>query len=216
MDPNEFLTYKKFSYKNQATALTDLLIANEIETLFEDTSAVFDLTFANNELNKEFRVKLKKQDFDKADKLLLSLSADQLNEVDADYYLFEFSDDELMEVLTKSEEWSEFNYLLAQKILRDRGKEVNKTLLETLRKQRNEELAKPYEDQESWIIAGYVFSFLGGLPGILIGWSLLSHKNTLPSGESVYAYSVEDRKHGKIILILGTILFVIWTIVIIG
>ena len=215
MDPNNFLTYKKFNFKNEATELADLLIANNIEILFEDTSPVFDLTFTDNELNKEYRIKLKKSDFAKADRLLLSISAKQINEVGKDYYLFEFSNEELIDVLTKSDEWSPFNYSLAQKILKDRGQEVNEKLLETLKEQRNEELAKPNENKESWIIAGYVFSFLGGLLGIFIGWSLLSNKKTLPNGESVNANSVEDREHGKRILILGIILFIIWAMVII-
>ncbi|MDB5013033.1 MAG: hypothetical protein JWQ25_1235, partial [Daejeonella sp.] len=74
-----------------------------------------------------------------------------------------------------------------------------------------EELAKPEDSQKTWIIAGYIFSFLGGLLGIFIVWHLVSHKKTLPNGDSVYGYSVEDRKHGNRILIWGIIIFVIST-----
>ena len=211
MAETNLLTYQKFNEKSEATELGELLTTNKIEFLFEDTSASFDPSFSNNELNKEFRIKLKKQDFDKVDKLLLGISANQIEEVEKDYYLFEFSDDELIEVLTKSDEWSKFDYSLAQKILKDRGQEVSEKLLESLRKQRIEELAKPEDSQKKWIIAGYIFSFLGGLLGVFIGWHLLSHKKTLPNGDSVYGYSVEDRKHGNRILILGIIFFVIST-----
>ncbi|MBM3418164.1 MAG: hypothetical protein FJY17_04490 [Bacteroidetes bacterium] len=159
MTENDFLIYQKFSDKGEAVELTELLTENNIDFLFEDTSASFDPSFANNQINNEFRVKIKKQDFDKADKITLSFSATQLDNIDKDYYLFEFTDEELIEVLTKGDEWSKFDYLLAQKILKDRGQEVNEKFLETLRKQRIEELAKPEENQKTWIIAGYVFAF---------------------------------------------------------
>ena len=176
MEEKDFLTYKKFTYKGEATELADLLNANNIENLFEDTSAVFDLTFTDNELKKEYRVKLKPSDFGKADKLLYDISAKEINEVDKDYYVFQFSNEELIDILTRSDEWSPFNYLLAQKILKDRGQEVNEQLLETLKEKRNKELAQPDENKNSGIITGYVLSFLGGVLGIFIGWSLLSTK----------------------------------------
>lgn len=214
MEEKDFLTYKKFTYKGEATELADLLNANNIENLFEDTSAVFDLTFTDNELKKEYRVKLKPSDFGMADKLLYDISAKEINEVDKDYYVFKFSNEELIDVLTRSDEWSPFNYLLAQKILKDRGQEVNEQLLETLKEKRNKELAQPDENKKSGIITGYVLSFLGGVLGIFIGWSLLSTKKTLPNGKSVFANSKEDREHGKRILMLGIIFLLIWTVII--
>lgn len=212
MTEKDYLTYQKFSDKSDAIELTELLTENNIDFLLEDTSASFDPSFANNQINKEFRVKLKKQDFDKVDKIILSISATQLDNIDNDYYLLEFTDEELIEVLSKSDEWSKFDYLLAQKILTDRGQEVNEKFLETLKRQRIEELAKPDENQKTWIIAGYFFAFLGGLLGLFIGFHLLSYKKSLPNGDRVYGYSVDDRKHGKRILILGIIFLVIWTI----
>ena len=49
------------------------------------------------------------------------------------------------------------------KILKERGKSVDDTLLNTLKKERLEDLARPEENQEAWIIIGYVFAFIGGL-----------------------------------------------------
>ena len=68
-------------------------------------------------------------------------------------------------------------------------------------------LAKPEESQKSWIIAVYLFSFLGGGVGVIIGYSLWSSKKTLPNGERIYSYKSEDRKHGKNIFIIGLIVF---------
>lgn len=210
---NSYLTYQKFNDKEEALELAELLTDNKIEFLLEDTSDSFDPSFANNSFNQEFRVKLKKQDFEYVDKLLLSIYEKHLDEIDKDYYLFKFSDEKLLRILTESDKWSRFDYLLAQKILKERGQEVSEKLLGTLRKQRIEELAKPEDSQKTWIMAGYLSAFLGGFLGLFIGWHLRSHKKVLPNGDSIYAYSNEDRKHGSRILILGIISLVLWAIV---
>ena len=211
MAENQFLTYQKFTNQSEAKELSDLLTKGNIEFIVEDTSVSFDPSFANNESNNEYRIRLKKQDFEQADKILMDIPAKQFDAISEDYYLFEFQDQELLEVLIKRDEWSKFDYLLAQKILKDRGQKVSKELLQTFRKQRIEELAKPEGSQKVWISAGYVLSILGGLLGFFIGWHLLYHKKTLPNGDQVYGYSVEDRKQGKRILIVSVIFLIIWT-----
>jgi len=210
MNENDFLTYQKFNDRSEADELQALLIENNIECLFEDSSVSFDPSFVNSELNNEYRIKLKKEDFEKADSFLLSITAKQIEGIDQDYYLFEFSNEELLELISKRDEWSKFDYLLAQKILSERGHKVEQKELKLIYEHRIEELSKPEKSQINWIIAGYVFVLLGGLFGLVIGWNLYSHKRTLPNGESIYAYSIEDRIHGKRIVVLGIVCLVFW------
>ncbi len=205
----QLLTFQKFNDQYEAIELGTLLNENGIEYLLEDSSASFDPSFSNNELTKEFRIKLKKQDFEKADILLQQIFSAQIDSVDKDYYLFNFTDLELIELITKRDEWNQFDFLLAQKILRERGKEINPEIIELLRKQRIEELAKPEENQKAWIYAGYITAVLGGFLGFFIGWHLLTHKKTLPNGDRVYSYSEIDRKHGNRILIISIVCFLI-------
>ena len=208
----QFLTYQKFNNKFQATELVELLRNNQVECVFEDNSIKFDPSFANNEINKEYIVKLQKKDFEKVDKILIDQSAKEIDTVDPEYYLFDFNNEELIDLLKKSDEWSKYDYLLAQKILLKRGVEINEHILNTFKLQRIENLAQPDKPQKISIIAGYIFACLGGLIGVFIGYHLLSHKKTLPNGDSIYGYSVNDRKQGKRILILGIFFFLGWTI----
>jgi len=212
MNENDFLTYQQFNDKSEAEELLALLTENNIECFFEDSTASFDPSFVNSELNNEYRIKLKKEDFAKADSLLLSITAKQIEGIDQDYYLFEFSNEELLELISKSDEWSKFDFLLAQKILSDRGHKVEQDELQLIYKQRMEELSKPEKSQINWIIAGYIFVLMGGFFGLFIGWHLYSHKRTLPNGESVYAYSTEDRKSGSRIVALGIVCFIFWMV----
>lgn len=211
MTNRQFLTYQKFYNKSQATDLVELLTTNQVEFFFEDASTNFDPSFANNEISKEYIVKVQKEDFEKVDKILTDLYAKEIDSVDAAYYLFDFTNDELTDLLIKSDEWSKYDYLLAQKILEKRGIEINDDLLNTFKKQRIEDLTKPDKTQKTSIIMGYIFALLGGLIGGFIGWHLLCHKKTLPNGDRVYGYSVSDRKQGKRILILGIFFFLLWT-----
>lgn len=205
----QFLTYQKFIYKSQATDFVELLKANSIDFLLEDDSMNFDPSFANNKINAEYVIKIKKQDFEKLDAILTKISASPLDTVDVDYYLLNFTNEELINLLIKSDEWSKHDYLLAQEILKSRGQEINDELLATYKKQRIEELSKPEGHQKGTIIAGYILAFFGGLIGVFIGWHLYSHKKTLPNGDRVHGYSINDRKQGKIILILGSFFFLL-------
>jgi len=211
MAEQTFLTYQRFIDKHEAEEMAAILKEYNIDFLLEDYSAGFDPSFSNNELLKEYRIKLRKTDFEQADLIQKSIAESQLNTIGKDYYLFTFTDQELIDVITKIDEWNQLDYMLAQKILKDRGIDINNNTLESLKKERMQELARPDENQKGWIIAGYLFALFGGLPGIFAGWHLSTHKKTLPNGDRVYAYCLSDRIHGKRILILGVISLILWS-----
>ena len=210
MATEQFVTFGKFNDRAIALELTAVLQMNEVEYLLEDTSSSLVPILGDSELTKEFRIKLRKEDFERADSLLKEISLTQIEKIDSDYYLFDFTDEELMEIITKRDEWNQFDFLLAQKLLKERGKEIKPEVVELLKKQRIAELAKPEESQKTWIYAGYILAFLGGFIGIFIGWHLLSHKKTLPNGDRVYGYSTSDRKHGYRIFIIGVLFLAVW------
>ncbi|MGV3540749.1 MAG: hypothetical protein ACO1OQ_13125 [Rufibacter sp.] len=207
----EFITYQKFNEEEEANTLAELLKQNNIECQVEENSLDFDPTFAYNSHDKDFRIKLKQSDFEAADTIQYEVLKKSLDIIDKDYYLFDFSDQELIEIITKSEEWSKLDFLLAQQILKERGKEINPSIVDTLRKQRIEELSKPEESSGVWLSAGYLFACMGGILGIFIGFHLMTHKKTLPNGDRVYGFHPGDRKHAKWILALGIVSFILWT-----
>ena len=209
----EFITFEKFNDQNSAKELGELIAEQNIEFLLEDNSLSFDPTFANNGFGKEYCIKLKKSDFEKANKVLADKSETEINDIDKDYYLLGFSEDELIEVISKNDEWNKFDVSLAKKLLKEKGKEITPERIEVIRQQRILELSKPEEDQKVYIILGYLSAFLGGLLGIFIGWHLLTYKKTLPNGSRIYAYSENDRKQGNRILIIGGIFLVFWIII---
>lgn len=135
--------FKKFLTLEQANELKELLKENGIESLLSDNIPPVDVTFTGNTLQNEFEVIIKQSDFKKATEILEKNAENLIDQIDKDYYLFEFTDEELYEILLKSDEWNEFNYTLAQKILKQGGKSVNKELMNSLKNERLKDLAKP-------------------------------------------------------------------------
>jgi len=199
--------FRNFPTLIQAQELQTLLNENNIKTVLADNIAPVDVTFSGSTLLNQYEIRIDSLDFEKAEAILEKDAENVLGKIDQDYYLLSFTDEELYEVLLKSDEWNIFDYKLAQKILTNRGKTIDPEMLASLRKERLKILAKPEENQKPWIIAGYLFSFLGGGIGIVIGYSLWTSKKTLPNGERIYSYNDTDRQHGKMIFFIGLIVF---------
>lgn len=205
----EFITYQKFNDIELANELIDVLSENNIPYSMEEEAPVFDPSFSFKEVVTEYAVKICPEDFERVKQLLAESEKDNVNNADPDYYLFSFTDDELMEVITKADEWSTFDNQLARKILGNRGKIITDEQIRQIKEERIEELKTPDAPQTTWIIIGYISAFLGGLIGIFIGWYLASYKKTLPNGQKIYGYTEHDRKQGQRIFFIGIVVMCI-------
>ncbi|HJR99548.1 MAG TPA: hypothetical protein VJ780_01330 [Flavobacterium sp.] len=172
-----YFVFRKYPTIFQAKELEDLLNQNNISTQLTDNIAPVDASFSGSTLLNEYEIKIQFEDFEKAELILENEAENLIDQVDSNHYLFDFTDDELYDILLKADEWSEFDYKLAQKILTTRGKSIDKDLLKALKNKRIEILAKPEGNQKPWIISGYILAILGGFLGIIIGYSLWSSKN---------------------------------------
>ncbi len=205
--------FRKFPSQLQANELKSLLEKNGIDSTVANNIPFVDATFSGNTLLKEYEVIIAQVDFEKAEAILETDAEDLLNEIPKDYYLFDFTDEELYEILQKRDEWNALDYSLAQKILQKNGKSISQDYLSELKNKRLIELSKPDGNQKMLIIAGYLFAILGGAIGIIIGYSLWKSKNTLPNGKKVYSYNPNNREHGLFIFIIGLIvtsIAIIW------
>lgn len=208
-----FVTYRKFIFKDDALDLIEILKENNIDYVLDDNSSRLDSSFGNDDNTKQFVLKIEKENFERVEELEEKSISKSLDNVDKSYYLFESSDEDLIEIVLKKEEWSKFDYLLAQKILKERGKEINQDLIKAINKRRVEDL-KTEEASPKWLIfIGYLFSILGGFIGIFIGLYLMNYKKTLPNGETIYGFGKEDRNSGKNVFICSIMGIIFWFIV---
>ena len=204
----QFLTFRRFHEEETAIDLIQKLNELNIEFEVEDN----DSSFAKKTAARDISIKLKPADFDIAQKELENYYRFLTRQVDDNYYLFEFTNEELQEVLEKPYKWGDFDYQLARKILKDRRKEMGAGLIDNLQ-EGNDDLAIPESYHKGWINFGYFLAIAGGLFGIIIGWHLCYNKRKFPDGRRAYSYSEWERKHGKQILLLGGIFFPLWLMI---
>jgi hypothetical protein len=207
---SSFITFQRFNDEVPAKALTEKLAVGGIDFEVENNSSIFDPSFANTINQKEINVKVHPEDFEKVHQVLADLYAQQINDVEEDYYLFEFSDQELIEIISRPDEWGAFDYQLAQKLLKERGLEIEPELAKLMKDQRLQDLSKPESAHKYWVYFGYISALLGGLVGMFIGWNLVSAKKTLPNGERIYVYREAERDHGTRILVISVICMAGW------
>jgi hypothetical protein len=215
LNMERLITFKKFPDLEQASELIDLLDANDIQYEVEDnTRAVADYIIGQD-IECKILIKISAADFRRANLLLDRQAEQEIENVEPDYYLFAFANDELIEVVAEPDAWCDFDYQLAKKILKDRGVEISGPVEQTLHEKRLRELSTEEKGNTIWMVVGYISAFLGGLLGIAIGLNLWRAKRTLPNGERVFVYNEKDRMHGMVIACVGIIVFVgviVWSL----
>ena len=219
----EFVSYKKFTNQIEVNDIVDVLKENKIEFQIQNSSLP-NLFITNNELNNEFKLMLRKDDFEKVDQLLTGIAEKQIATISNDYYLFEFSDDELLDIIKNKDEWGIFDYTLAKKILTVHGVELTKNILLSVNEKRIKELGEEKRDIKM-VLFGFVFtlisysilfksefisfSLLATGVGSVFGYILNYQEITLPNGIRKLVYTKTYRLSGKIILLLNFAMIVI-------
>ncbi|MEI7594759.1 MAG: hypothetical protein WCK02_03350 [Bacteroidota bacterium] len=200
---SEFLTYKKFLDIEQASELIDLLNEKNIPYLVEDNSRAIADFYIGQDTQSKVLIKIKSSDFTIVNEFMDNQAQTEIENVDADYYLFAFENEELLEIISEPEAWCEFDKKLAKKILNQRGIEISSSLEKTMFDKRIKQLSVEEKDGSVWKSVGYIFAFFGGIIGVGIGLSLWTAKRTLPNGDRVFIYTKSDRFHGKLITLIS-------------
>lgn len=144
----------------------------------------------------------------KAEEIDSKITAEFLDSIDPEHYLFSFSDQELLDVLGHKHEWNEIDLLLSEKILTDRGVPINRERIKKANDERFEELAEPKKGKPFWIALGYLGALLGGLLGLMISYSVVKAKRKLPNGTFVHDYDEDTRRQARIIFVLSLIVII--------
>ena len=168
--PNQ--TIQKFNDPALAEAIGEKLQAGGIDHEITNEAQLLDRTLIGDDLGSTFHLKIDPADFNRAHAILEAYYQSQLQNFDPDYYLLQFSDEELLEVLQKPDEWSYMDHALAKKLLAERGVTVTAAKMEALRQERIMELAKPERVAKYRIVRGYIlaiFSILCGIIGAVNG-----------------------------------------------
>lgn len=222
--PKQLLTFQRFSDRQLANTIAAQLNLYHIPSEIEDSSNYFDPSYAFNKIAQDIALKLAPADFERAHAALESCYSEQLDTVEKDYYLFEFTDQELMEIIREPYSWGTFDYLLAKKILAAYGTVISAAQATLLKQRQVQAMAVPERAADGAVVSGYLLAymspflllsnygnlcFLPSFIGCVCGSVIAYHQKTLPDGNSVYLYTGASRKQGRHILVTGIIFIVI-------
>lgn len=207
--------YKLYYNREQAEAVGAVLGEAGISYEIIGTRKSFDPSYAFNNVDPDINLMLRAEDFSRANEVLKAYYANQAESVDPNYYLFHFTDKELLDIIRRQDEWGEFDVALAKQILRNRGIPITEEADDISTRQRMVELALPEEAPLWMFIAGYFLAFVGGFGGFVMG-RLLSSTKVLPNGQRVPVYAKSDYAHGRVIMVIGGLLFVTYILISLG
>jgi hypothetical protein len=157
--------FKTFSNEPDALAMAERLLELGIVSEIEDHSFWLDTAFGANDLTREFHLKIPSDQFGEA-KQLMSLEAElYLDKLPPDYYLFDFSNEELLEIVHHADDWGDLDVTLAKKLLKERDIFFDEEAINQLRQARYDALAKARPVPVTMLVRGYLMAFLGGFLG---------------------------------------------------
>lgn len=209
---SHFKSFRVFHNEATLQVFTDLLESNQVLYSVEDHSQTFDPSFAYNDFNKEYSVEIEPENFQKVFDLEQKAVEKEIQNANLDYYLFTYSTEELREIVAARDEWNAYDYLLAKKILKERGStneiENPKIQLEN----RITALKNVSDIQPVWLVVFYIVAFFGGFIAIFIGYYIKTAKKTLPNSETISRFTKRDVLHGNILFFAGMFFLIFWII----
>jgi len=208
---DEWVELQTYASLDEASPLLELLSENHLtyNTVTDEHRAGDGLNFdLENRGPGVVHVLVMPRDLDQAQRVLQVLAGEVQSEIEEGDYLASFSDEELYDVLRKFDEWNQIDYVLAARLLAQRGHQLNEDTLRQWRAERMCELEKPEKASPGFLAGTFVMALLGGIFGFLMGLQLYTHVKRLPDGRKVHGYSESDRRHG--VMAMGLALVVMF------
>ena len=111
MEDNELITLRKLALVEHAEELKKILLKNDIPCDIKEQEGDLDSSFQGVIETFKFEVRINEADREKAEAVLEKMAFAELEDIDPEYHLYQFTDEELMEILIKRDEWNEFDYV---------------------------------------------------------------------------------------------------------
>ena len=193
---SQLLTYSRFYAPEDAGVLIELLRNDGIEFEIDEEEPNIKV-YLGESLDPMVALKIPQEKFQRANDLFAGIAIATTEENDPGYYLFTFSNEELISVINHPGEWNVFDRSLAEKILRKRG-------ISFVLENPGRQIYQAEQLPKKWIIIGYIVSVFA-MYGLCYGFSILHGTKTLSSGEVVPIYDKKSQRHGDLMTVIAMI-----------
>ena len=106
--------------------------AHDLQNIIHAEGIYCDLTQGAGE-GKDCTLVIHRDDYIKVELLLSKHNLADINLLPPDYYLFAFTNEELVEIIQNPGDWGDIDYILAVKLLEDRGLQYGEQTLQAYR-----------------------------------------------------------------------------------
>ncbi|MEO0897963.1 MAG: hypothetical protein AAFY71_16260 [Bacteroidota bacterium] len=213
----EFVQYRVFPTEGDLEDFLHLVKKKNIPYKLEKFASAADSTFLGQAAAKEFILKIPISRVDELNRFLEKEAEEFFPSLSRDYFMFQSSNEELLEILKNPRDWGIENVVYAGKILEERNIGFSLSSIKEEVRQREIEFEKPVKANSALIWMGYLFlpfsyvmgeSYAGTL-SIFIGFYLFVTKKNNSKGESFPAFDERSRLHGKILIGLGILFWIL-------
>lgn len=208
--------YKHIEQEAEMQEIEALLKENRITYKLSSAKPILDSVIVGEGLFPKYTLKLLPGDFERVNQLLRSHYEQKAFEISDYPQLSELTNEELLEILQKPEEWSIESEIVARKILQSRDYPIEDAYIKVLRDEhlaetRRGKRVSPYF-QLLYLLAvflGFYISILFLVPAVGMGYYYAYGKATDPHGKRYFVYDERARNIGKLILYGGIIIFLV-------
>lgn len=200
--------FDKYYRKEDADFYFSLFETNGLHPELEKPYEYFDAIIGHARTNDHYLIRLPKDEFSPAQQLITTEV--EKSGVPADYYLRDFTNNDLKDILYNSDEWSRQDIAAAEILLRERTISVDEQEVKEKKQLKVETERKKNTISLPVLILFYVLSPWGAVLPIAAGMIIYFLKDTDRDGNSAYVFSDKYRKHGLILGIIGTVSTIFW------
>lgn len=197
---------ESFNYKEPALNLKDLIEDLGYHAQISETLH-FNPNMVNNGSQYSYSVLVFREEFESIKNKLDSFYKLKAAELDSEYYLNDFKDAELFEIIDNPNAWSKYDFYKAYYLLLNREYPLNED--PDFYFNQAELKFKAIDFSNFQLIFLYSLLIIFGIIPALFALYVLQAKKSFSSGKRVNLYSNNAQNHAKIWLVLGIISFVI-------
>jgi hypothetical protein len=210
-----FETYQTFMSLEQAMEVVELLKEARIPYSLEKPVQLVDSVFTGAMLLPAAVLRIPGNYFSQLNELLENNASNNIASgvYDASHYLYDFSDEELIDVITQVEEWHPNDIILAKIILKNRGINITDSDISQRRKRHLTDLRKPKKGKPVLMIITFAACFIGAfmftwlILALSLGMGYYYWKDTTidPEGKKFWTFDTETRYIGILMMVLSVL-----------
>jgi uncharacterized membrane protein YidH (DUF202 family) len=202
-DLSTYTPFKIYLSAEQAEDTVFVLRKNGVDCEIEYPRTRFSAINQGDGSTGVYRVMLRSDtDMPAARTALLAANEAAILHLPKDYYLFQFTNEKLYNVLVEGDEWGELDQFLAEKLLIERGVTIDKTALASAQAARETEPTERIST--AMLMSSVILCLFCGFIPLIMGLNYYFSTKQAKNGGSYYTYDAYSRKMGLIMAAISS------------